>query len=81
LVAPLERDPLLYEGGVIQAAVRERLLGIPLLRLEATVALVPGTITVSGAEPGKGLTEAVRSLNEGTQVLEHVRRDGRKLRA
>ena len=33
----------LSEGALIQASVRARLLGIPILRLDATVALTPGT--------------------------------------
>jgi hypothetical protein len=67
----------LSEGGLIQASVRARLLGIPLLRLEATVAVVPAAITPSSSAVGGGLAEAVRSINDGAQVLAQVRRDGR----
>jgi hypothetical protein len=72
-------------------------MGIPLLRLDATVALVPAEITSApraSDEPrarasgrssglllthscaGQGLAEAVRSLNEGAELLGQVRRNG-----
>jgi hypothetical protein len=77
----LSRGRRLSEGGVIQASVRARLFGIPLLRLDATVALIPATTTVSPSrvQSGRSLEEAVRRINEGAEVLEHVRRDGRGL--
>jgi hypothetical protein len=56
-----------------------RLLGIPLLRLDATVVLMPAAITSSSAlAAGNGLAEAVRSLNDGAEVLAQVRRSGRR---
>jgi len=73
-------------------------MGIPLLRLDATVALVPAEITSAPAAPHEprarasarssglqltrsgtaahGLVEAVRSLNEGAELLGQVRRNG-----
>ena len=42
----------LSEGALVQASVRARLLGIPLLRLDATIALMPAAITApSSASP------------------------------
>ena len=81
--APLRtnaRGRRLSEGGLIQAAVRARLLGIPILRLDATVAVIPGiTVSPHAVEPGRSLSEAVRRINEGAEVLEQVRRESREL--
>ena len=61
----------------MQGSVRARLLGIPLLRLEATFALMPAAISPApyplGA--GKGLADAVRCINDGAEVLAQVRRN------
>jgi hypothetical protein len=75
----LDRSRRLSEGALVQASVRARLLGIPLLRLEATVALVPASITASssGIAAG-GLADAVRSINDGAEILAEVRRNGRR---
>jgi len=56
--------------------VRARLLGLPLLRLDATVALMPAAITPSSTAlaGGNGLAEAVRSINDGAEILTEVRR-------
>ena len=79
LTAAIDRRRRLSEGAVVQASVRARLLRIPLLRLDATLVLMPAAITASpGAfAAGDGLAEAVRSINEGAEVLEQVR-DGRR---
>jgi hypothetical protein len=86
----------LADGTLVEASVRARLLGLPLLRLEATIALVPASWTDQGSvrrEPGKsgrsarssqnhsaavgkGLGEAVRSINEAADLLADVRRNG-----
>ena len=81
LLAAVDRSKRLSEGGLIQASVRGRLLGIPLLRLDATVALLPATIGApsSGAARDGSLAEAVRRINEGEEVLAQVRRDSRTL--
>lgn len=70
----------LSEGALVQASVRARLLGIPLLRLDATVVLMPAAIRApsSALAVGNGLAEAVRSINDGAEVLAHVRRNGRR---
>jgi hypothetical protein len=80
LAAALEPRGRLSEGALVQASVRARLLGIPLLRLDATVALVPAAITApsSGVGPGNGLADAVRSINDGAEVLAQVRRNRRR---
>jgi hypothetical protein len=74
-----DRSTRLSEGALVQASVRARLLGIPLLRLDATVVLMPAAITpsFSPATAGKGLAEAVRSINDGAEVLAQVR-NGRR---
>jgi hypothetical protein len=55
-------------------------LGIPLLRLDATVVLMPAAITAppSALAVGNGLADAVRSINDGAEVLADVRRNGRR---
>jgi hypothetical protein len=80
LTAAPDRSRRLSEGALVQASVRARLLGIPLLRLNATVALMPAanTASFSAVAAGNGLAEAVRSINEGAEVLAKVRRDGRR---
>jgi hypothetical protein len=74
------RNRRLSEGALVQASVRARLLGIPLLRLDATVALMPAACGISSpaVAAGNGLAEAVRSINEGADVLAQVRQDGRR---
>jgi hypothetical protein len=77
LTAGADRSRRLSEGAVVQGSVRARLLGIPLLRLDATFALMPAAISPSprplGA--GKGLADAVRCINDGAEVLSEVRRN------
>ena len=67
----------LSEGAVVQGSVRARLLGIPLLRLDATLALMPATITPSFSPlgSGNGFADAVRYINDGAEVLAEIRRD------
>ena len=73
--AAIDPSRRLSEGALVQASVRARLLGIPLLRLDATVALMPAAITApsSAIAAGNGLAEAVRSINDGAEVLAQVR--------
>ena len=69
----------LSEGALVQASVRARLIGIPILRLDAAVVLMPATTTVSSvAVAGDGLAEAVRSINEGEEILTQLRRNARR---
>ena len=76
LMAGADRSRRLSEGTVVQGSVRARLLGIPLLRLEATFALMPAAISPSPAPlgAGKGLADAVRCINDGAEVLAEVQR-------
>jgi hypothetical protein len=90
LSAAPERGGRLSEGTLVEAKVRARLLGIPLLKVEATVVLVPagiaGTSSATHAPPartarsgvaaGNDLAEAVRSINEGAELLADLRRNG-----
>jgi hypothetical protein len=80
LTAALDPRRHLSEGALVQASVRARLMGIPLLRLDATVVLMPAAITASSSAlaAGNGLAEAVRSITDGAEVLAHVRRNGRR---
>ena len=80
LTASVDRSRRLSEGGLVQASVRARLLGIPLLRLDATVVLMPAAVTASSSTlaTGNGLAEAVRSINDGAEVLDQLRRNGRR---
>lgn len=77
LTAGADRSRRLSEGAVVQGSVRARLLGIPLLRLDATFALMPAAISPSPSAlgAGKGLAEAVRCINDGAEVLAEVRRN------
>ena len=80
LTAAVDPSRHLSEGALVQASVRARLLGIPLLRLDATVVLMPAAITAPSSElaGGNGLAEAVRSINDGAEVLAQLRRNGRR---
>jgi hypothetical protein len=77
--AAIDPSRRLSEGALVQASVRARLLGIPLLRLDATIALMPAAITApsSALAEGNGLADAVRSINDGAEVLAQVR-NGRR---
>ena len=80
LTAAVDPSRRLSEGALVQASVRARLLGIPLLRQDATVVLMPAAITApsSALAAGNGLADAVRSINDGAEVLAQVRRNGRR---
>jgi hypothetical protein len=79
LTAAVDRRRRLSEGALVQASVRARLLGVPLLRLDATVVLMPAGITAPSAlATGNGLAEAVRTINEGAEVLAEARRNGQR---
>ena len=77
LTAGADRSRRLSEGAVVQGSVRARLLGIPLLRLDLTLALMPAAISPSPSSlgAGKGLADAVRCINDGAEVLAEVRRN------
>jgi hypothetical protein len=86
------------DGVLVEASIVARLLGIRLLTLDATVALVPADVTArtssrgvpparmpprpAGVPPappgatGRGLADAVRSINEGAELLAEARRNG-----
>ena len=77
LTTGAHRSRRLSEGAVVQGSVRARLLGIPLLRLDTTFALMPAAISPSSSPlgGGKGLADAVRCINDGAEVLAEVRRN------
>jgi hypothetical protein len=80
LTAAVDQSRRLSEGALVQASVRARLLKIPLLRLDATVVLMPAAITAPSSPlgAGTGLAEAVRAINDGAEVLAQVRGNGRR---
>jgi hypothetical protein len=67
----------LSEGALVEASVRARLLGIPLLRLDATIVLVPAGLRSSSPAPHQAgaRTSAVpaRSDGAGSGLAEAVR--------
>jgi hypothetical protein len=80
LTAAVDHSRRLSEGALIQASVRARLLGIPLLLLDATVVLMPAAVTAASSPVaiGDGLADAVRSINDGREVLAQVARRPRR---
>jgi hypothetical protein len=89
-----DRTRRLADGALVQASVRARLLGLPLLRLDATVVLAPAEISAAQStahqparpknarspaipmtDTGHRLAKAVRSINQGAQLLAEVRRE------
>jgi hypothetical protein len=76
---------------VIEASVLARLLGVRLLRLDATVVLVPADVTPRSSAPyapparriraagpsGRtgGVAAAVRTIDEGARLLNEARRE------
>ena len=68
----------LSEGTLVQGSIRARLLGLPLLRLDATIMLVPSAVEQPSLRvtDGNDLVEAVRTINDGANVLAQVRQDG-----
>lgn len=80
LTAAVDPNRRLSEGALVQASVRARLLGMPLLRLDATVVLMPAAITApsSALAARNGLADAVRNINDGAEVLAQVRQNGRR---
>jgi hypothetical protein len=80
LTTAVDPNRRLSEGALVQASVRARLLALPLLRLDATVVLMPAAIRTpsSALAAGDGLADAVRSINDGEEVLAQLRRSGRR---
>jgi hypothetical protein len=89
----------LSDGVLVEARIRARLIGIPLLKVEASIVLAPAGLTAPPSAPrdlpmrssarsshaallthsvvlGQGLNEAVRTINEGAELLAHARRNG-----
>jgi hypothetical protein len=88
----------LSDGVLVEACIRARVIGIPLLKIEASIVLAPAGLTASTSAPpdrpirssarsfdaistrsevpGQRLTEAVRTLNEGVELLADARRNG-----
>ena len=80
LTAAVDPSRRLSEGALVQASVRARLLGIPLLRLDATVVLMPAAVTtlVPRIRRRRWLGRGSRSINEGAEMLAQVRGNGRR---
>jgi hypothetical protein len=77
----------LSHGVLVEASILARVLGIRLLRLEATAVLVPTEAPFARAavpprraagaarapRPSRGLAQAIRDLNESARLLERAR--------
>jgi hypothetical protein len=50
------------------------------LRLDATIVVMPAAVSASPSSfaPGDGLADAVRSINDGAEVLANSRRSSRR---
>jgi hypothetical protein len=83
----------LSDGVLVDACIRARLLGIPLLKIEASIVLAPAGLTgpppagssrpVRAASPPsrlresrERLSEAVRTINQGAEILADARSNG-----
>jgi hypothetical protein len=63
-----ERRKRLSDGALVEASIRARLLGIPLLRLDATIVLVPAEMTGrSFAPPEPPARKTARSTGGPTK--------------
>ena len=88
LAAVADRRRRLSDGVLVDASIRARLLGLQLLTIDATVVLAPAEVTApssaapdpprrtSGRSSRHALAEAVRSIDEGAQLLAEARRNG-----
>lgn len=83
-----DRRKRLSDGVLVEASVLARVLGVRLLTLEATVVLAPAEIAAHPAarpsgrrQPpsgvGRGLAEAARTIEQGSEVLAEARRNDR----
>jgi hypothetical protein len=98
LTATPDRRRRPSDGLVVEASIVARLLGIRLLKLDATVVIAPADVTAPSpaardplarpparsldarpnrsGEVGRGLAEAVRSIDEGAALLAQARHPG-----
>jgi hypothetical protein len=58
----------LSQGALVEASVRARLLGIPLLRLDATIALAPAVITAPTSVPSRARANASGRASAGAKT-------------
>lgn len=78
-----DRRRRLSDGALVEASILARVLGIRLLTLDATVVVVPADVPPavsprarSSPAVGRGLADAVRSINEGAELLADARHNG-----
>jgi hypothetical protein len=83
-----DRRRRLSDGVLVDASIRARLLGLRLLTIDAIVVLAPAEVTApssaahdppqrtSGRSSRHVLAEAVRSIDEGAELLAEARRNG-----
>lgn len=65
------RGTRLSQGTLVEGRIRARLLGIPLLKIDAVVALVPGTPSSVGPSPSPARSlEPMLSLGNGARRFE-----------
>jgi hypothetical protein len=89
LEAVPDRRRRVSDGVLVEASILARLLGLRLLTLDVTLVLVPAEVSAPAPTsagnglpparpvPGGGLAAAVRSINEGAELLAEARRGGR----
>ena len=65
-----DRGTRLSQGALVEARVKARVLGIPLLKIDAVVALVPATPSVARSASPARSREPTRSAGNGTRRLD-----------
>lgn len=71
-----DRRRRLSEGMLVEASIIARVLGAKLLSLEASIVVLPAAPRAAPVARGRGLADAVRSLDEGAAILDEARRNG-----
>jgi hypothetical protein len=81
-----DRRRRLSDGALVEATILARVLGMRLLKLDASVVIVPADLAAPASDfrrsparshaVGHGLAGAVRSINEGAALLANARRNG-----
>jgi hypothetical protein len=86
LAAFPHRRKRLSDGVLVEGSILARVLGLRLLTLEATVVLAPADVVDAAARPsgrrplpprvvGRGLAEAARTIDQGSEFLAEARRN------
>ena len=73
------RGGRLSQGALVEASILARVLGLRLLTLDATLVIIPADVAPRPQQShivGLGLTDAVRNINEGAELLADARHNG-----